>query len=715
MVRQPHTTTTSSSTTTTFLLTPPKRKKGRPSLHDLQQRKLFQQQQQQHNSRNNNNNNKNNEDDDHFNNNKNPQFNPNSNSINSNSNSNSQPRRIRSSRNTSILPAQFLLGSDSDSDSPQHLKSNSNSASDSDSDDERVSKKIRRLSTNSKNSKDEKRSKATDTQNETRVVLGGPTNASTSAAAASATALPDRKLLLLVIDRLQKKDTRGVFAEPVDPEELPDYHEVIETPMDFGTVRSNLDRGRYKTLEQFEVSDVLRASDYAVSGAAYCVLEFNLLCNRNAFCSLFLESLVSDLLYPDTLKFFEMYKIKDDVYLISSNAMQYNPPSTIFFRQARSIQELAKKEFETLRQDAGLSDPPPKPRRGRPPGSRNLKKLLEKSPADHSVAESAPDPAPTPTPVSREDDATRSGSYNLRKGPSLYRFPRKLENSFDFSASSSRYMSTKYGKMPCVLEENRRDTYYSSQFDSDQDCLAAAFGSSDRQLIAVSTIVYIFFYARSLARFGADLGPVVWSVVSKKLRSILPPNVDFGPGWVEETKALSTQLSPLPDKLVQSSSLLQDTFNNRPHSPLPSGFTKSTFVPKISASCSENYAGAGELSYNGEWSSLNGINGVIPSGSTSRPTSSSFFNTAMVSSAFENSTSVARSSLHSPPVDYHGMMNPETDISVYGTPYWNNMPIQERCDRLHPAEVNGGFQASSSKNSGLSIGSPPQLDLVLQL
>ncbi|XP_074279157.1 uncharacterized protein LOC141604629 isoform X2 [Silene latifolia] len=486
MVRQPHTTTaTAAASSTTLLLTPPKRKKGRPSLHDLQQRKLFQQQQQQQQQqfRNRNNNHRNEADNNDDYKNKNPQFNP---------NSDCQPRRIRSSRNTSILPAQFLLGSDSDSDSPNLNNCNSVSGSDSDSDDERVSKKIRRLSSNNKHSKDEKGSKATDTHNETRVVLGGPTNASTSAAAANATALPDRKLLLLVLDRLQKKDTRGVFAEPVDPEELPDYHEVIENPMDFGTVRSNLDRGRYKTLEQFE----------------------------------------------------------DDVYLISSNAMQYNPPSTIFFRQARAIQELAKKEFETLRQDAGLSDPPPKPRRGRPPGSRNLKRLLEKSPADNSVAESPPDATTTPThtPASREDDATRSGSYNLRKGPSLYRFPRKLENSFDFSASSSRYMSTKYGKMPCGSEENRRDTYFSSQFDSDQDCLAAAFGSSDRQLIPVGPSSD-HSYARSLARFGADLGPAVWSIVSKKLRSILPLNVDFGPGWVEEIKQSSTQLSPLPDKL----------------------------------------------------------------------------------------------------------------------------------------------------------------------
>ncbi|KAG6538654.1 hypothetical protein ZIOFF_003778 [Zingiber officinale] len=50
-----------------------------------------------------------------------------------------------------------------------------------------------------------------------------------------------------------RKDTYGVFSEPVDPEELPDYHEVIEEPMDFGTVRMKLLGREYNNLEQFEV------------------------------------------------------------------------------------------------------------------------------------------------------------------------------------------------------------------------------------------------------------------------------------------------------------------------------------------------------------------------------------------------------------------------------------------------------------------------------
>jgi Bromodomain len=35
--------------------------------------------------------------------------------------------------------------------------------------------------------------------------------------------------------------------------QLPDYHDIIEHPMDFGTVRKKLDQSEYANLEQFEV------------------------------------------------------------------------------------------------------------------------------------------------------------------------------------------------------------------------------------------------------------------------------------------------------------------------------------------------------------------------------------------------------------------------------------------------------------------------------
>lgn len=35
--------------------------------------------------------------------------------------------------------------------------------------------------------------------------------------------------------------------------QLPDYHDIVKHPMDFGTIRKKLDEGLYVCLEQFEV------------------------------------------------------------------------------------------------------------------------------------------------------------------------------------------------------------------------------------------------------------------------------------------------------------------------------------------------------------------------------------------------------------------------------------------------------------------------------
>ncbi|KAL8097290.1 hypothetical protein AgCh_030427 [Apium graveolens] len=50
---------------------------------------------------------------------------------------------------------------------------------------------------------------------------------------------------------------RVSFRTDTGPFKLPDYHEIIENPMDFGTLRRKLDAGLYSNLEQLEVSSGL--------------------------------------------------------------------------------------------------------------------------------------------------------------------------------------------------------------------------------------------------------------------------------------------------------------------------------------------------------------------------------------------------------------------------------------------------------------------------
>ncbi|KAK7350353.1 hypothetical protein VNO77_08879 [Canavalia gladiata] len=64
--------------------------------------------------------------------------------------------------------------------------------------------------------------------------------------------LPEKRILQLVLDTLQRRDAYEIFAEPVDPNEVEDYYAIIKEPMDFGTMRAKLHEGMYESLEQFE-------------------------------------------------------------------------------------------------------------------------------------------------------------------------------------------------------------------------------------------------------------------------------------------------------------------------------------------------------------------------------------------------------------------------------------------------------------------------------
>ncbi|PPS19596.1 hypothetical protein GOBAR_AA00980 [Gossypium barbadense] len=338
------------------------------------------------------------------------------------------------------------------------------------------------------------------------------------------TPLPDQKLLVFILDRLQKKDIYGVFSEPVDPEELPDYHDIIAHPMDFLTVRKKLDEGAYTTLEQFEI----------------------------------------------------------DVFLICSNAMQYNAPDTIYFRQARSMQELARKDFENLRQDSDEGEPQVKVvRRGRPPGKSLKKSLVSSSSIDHVGSECSSGA----TLAAGRDASILSNTYNLRKGPNSLKLrpadafirpswgsPSKENHAIcssewenEFPASVVRAVM-KYGMKHFAVDENRRDTYNHSSTSGHEQRTFSTLDGELKQLIPVGLTAgngKPFFtpfivhqvglsaengYATSLARFAANLGPVVWKIASRKIESVLPSGLKFGPGWVVENRTVEQPQCSLSDK-----------------------------------------------------------------------------------------------------------------------------------------------------------------------
>jgi Bromodomain/HMG (high mobility group) box len=55
----------------------------------------------------------------------------------------------------------------------------------------------------------------------------------------------------MVLDKICSDAFSEVFLEPVDTYEFPDYKDIIDQPMDLGTVRKRLESKKYQTCEQF--------------------------------------------------------------------------------------------------------------------------------------------------------------------------------------------------------------------------------------------------------------------------------------------------------------------------------------------------------------------------------------------------------------------------------------------------------------------------------
>ncbi|XP_027368955.1 uncharacterized protein LOC113874897 [Abrus precatorius] len=311
--------------------------------------------------------------------------------------------------------------------------------------------------------------------------------------------LPDKRTLELILDKLQKKDTYGVYAEPVDPEELPDYHDVIEHPMDFSTVRKKLANGSYHTLEQFE----------------------------------------------------------SDVFLICSNAMQYNAAETIYHKQARSIQELARKKFEKLRIDFERSQSELKSEQKT--RSNPLVKKLAKKPLGHTSQEpvgsdfssgatlaTIGDVLPTSHPM-QGVICERPGNIDGLTEGNAFLMDANQEKAEDYL--SGKGMLSKLGRKSSVQDIERRATYNMSNLPiTRSDSIFSTFESEIKQLVTVG-LQAEYSYARSLARFAATLGPTAWKIASRRIQQALPPGCKFGRGWVGEYEPLPTPVLMLDNRV----------------------------------------------------------------------------------------------------------------------------------------------------------------------
>ncbi|GAB4846179.1 hypothetical protein Ancab_025177 [Ancistrocladus abbreviatus] len=338
------------------------------------------------------------------------------------------------------------------------------------------------------------------------------------------TPLPEKKQLELILDKLQKKDTYGVYSEPVDPDELPDYHDIIEHPMDFATVRKKLGNGSYSTLGHFE----------------------------------------------------------SDVFLICSNAMQYNAPDTIYHKQARTIKELAEKKFQRIRNDIERFEKEPK---SEPKAKSNsLVKKQTKKPIYRSAQEPLGSDFSSGATLATAD--AQNNSHAVQTGncekPSnndvlVEGISTLAENNAEKGEDllSGKGLLPKFGRKSFVVDENRRTTYdITNQPMERSESIFTTFDGEKKQLVTVG-LHGEHSYARSLARFSATLGPVAWRIASKRIKRSLPVGFKFGCGWVGEYEPLPTPILVLETQMQKDpflSSACNSKSVNIPQIPVPAHY-----------------------------------------------------------------------------------------------------------------------------------------------
>ncbi|KAH7292470.1 hypothetical protein KP509_29G070400 [Ceratopteris richardii] len=174
--------------------------------------------------------------------------------------------------------------------------------------------------------------------------------------------------------------------------------------------------------------------------------------------------------------------------------MQYNGKGTVYFRHARAIKDASERIFEDFKVSGIVLE-------------MDEINIRSKNGGNGRSCE-------------KQDPSLNTGS------PSDVR----LEDE------SSGYVFN--GKRFQAIDENRRSTYNPTcaLVQGNDSLLTTIIGESSH--VIPMGYQMEFLYAKSLARFAADLGPLVWKVAAEKIKKALPPGCPFGPGWVGEKEAI---------------------------------------------------------------------------------------------------------------------------------------------------------------------------------
>ena len=270
-------------------------------------------------------------------------------------------------------------------------------------------------------------------------------------------------------------------------------------------------------------------------------------------------------------------------------------------------------------------------------------------------------------------------------------------------------------------------------------------------------------YARSITRFAADLGPLVWKIASNKIERVLPVGLNFGPGWIGENEALKHMQSLFTEEKSSVSSIPDDNASKILHhsrsdlnSVFANGFFGSTDLDSRSELISlkssiggiEPVPPYGIQQKHSISSDINGLNGgfgsdfssqirmvrlATPTGmpisdDTSVPAQmlgidSSGNTTICPMSRNDHESNEARFS-ETARTHSRNLLALGSGLKSLGTPElvlggkasWQRSAMHDKHDSSSfPPDLNVSFQQTGSHSSNVQIDGPQQPDLALQL
>lgn len=133
-----------------------------------------------------------------------------------------------------------------------------------------------------------------------------------------------RERCVKVMDELAKRSISRMFAQPVDPkrDEVPNYFQIVQTPMDLGTIRRKLNENQYQTVACWKSDMELVWSNSLLVNSRTSLLGNITIEMQNLYHKL--SQFVSD--NPETDWMSQLLSVRDELNAISKRSLRVTQP-----------------------------------------------------------------------------------------------------------------------------------------------------------------------------------------------------------------------------------------------------------------------------------------------------------------------------------------------------------------------------------------------------